>query len=113
MRNASLEDAQVDLSYSGNSRKTLGTGSSAFSLKSPDANLRMDATSVNFGDDFVLSRDLATGRSTIGSAFGMQTGVDAQRRLTGSSDGKFSVLRVEAWLVDVNEVEAGRCRLIV
>jgi len=81
------------------------TGGSAFPLKDPEANLRMDAESVSFGYDFVLSRNLSTGRSSIGSLFGMQTGVDAQHRLTGSSEGNFSVLRVEAWLVDVNEVE--------
>jgi hypothetical protein len=82
------------------------TGASAFPLRVPAANLRMDAESVSFGDDFVLSRDLSTGHSSIGSFFGMQTGVDAQHRFTGSSDGNFSVLRVEAWLVDVNEFEA-------
>jgi hypothetical protein len=81
------------------------TSGSAFPLKSAEANLRMDAASVSFGDDFVLSRDFSTGRSSIGSSFGMQTGVDAQHRLTGSSDGNFSVLHVEAWLVDVNEVD--------
>ena len=82
------------------------TSGSAFPLKNAEANLRMDAASISFGDDFVLNRDLSTGRSTIGSSFGMQTGVDAQHLLTGSSDGNFSVLRVEAWLVDINEVEA-------